>query len=86
MSLYHLVGRADMAVGEPEVKVENVPYMATNESHEAAYECIGPGGEGVNLRSSIHTFHALHINSGTELGRHGRYDANLRRNGIGVVM
>lgn len=75
-----------MAVGEPEIKVENVPYMVTDESYEAACEGIGPGGEAVIWRSSIHTIHALHINSITELGRHGRNDANLRRNGIGVVM
>jgi len=78
--------RADKVVGEPEVKVENVPYMVTDESYEATCKGIGSEGDAVILWSSIHTFHALHINSITELGRHGRNDANLRRNGIGIVM
>jgi hypothetical protein len=38
----------------------------------------------VNLRSSIHTFYALHIYSITKLGRDGRNGANLKRIAIGV--
>lgn len=48
---------ADTVVGEPEIEVEDVPYLVTDESHEA-------GSTSVELRSgfSIHTYiHALHI-------------------------
>jgi hypothetical protein len=75
-----------MVVGEPEIEIENVPYLVTDEGYEAACESMSLGVEGVILRSSIHTFNALHIYSITKSGRHGRNGANLRRNDMGVIM
>jgi len=49
MSLYHLVGRADMAVGEPEIEIENVPNMVTDEGYKVAREGIGLRGRGRDL-------------------------------------
>jgi hypothetical protein len=79
-------GGADMVVGEPEIEVENVPNLVTDEGYEAACESMSLGVEGVILRSSIHTFNALHIYSITKLGRDGRNGANLKRIDIGVGM
>ena len=45
----NLLERADKVVGEPEVKVENVPYMVTDESYEVACEGIGLGIRGRDL-------------------------------------
>jgi len=52
------MGSADKVAGEPEIEVEDVPYLATDEGYEAARPNVG-WEEGI-LRS--HTYiHALHI-------------------------
>jgi hypothetical protein len=55
------MGGADLVAGEPEIEVENVPNLVTDEGYKVARKGIGLGGRGWILRSNIHTFHALHI-------------------------
>jgi hypothetical protein len=35
-----------IVVGEPEIEIENVPNLVTDEGYEAARESIGLGGRG----------------------------------------
>jgi hypothetical protein len=38
------LGRADKVVGEPEIEIENVPNLVTDEGYKVAREGIGFGG------------------------------------------
>ena len=41
-----MVGGADIVVGEPEIEIENVPNLVTDEGYKVAREGIGFGGRG----------------------------------------
>ena len=64
---------ADLVVGKPEVEVENVPHMATDESHKARSH--GVVQKGIIILS--YTYHALYIHVETGLGRKDRDHENL---------